>query len=388
MRLRAYASWIELAVEAMVNLRAQGRRSFMALIGVMIGAASIVALLGFIHIGRQEAMTRFQQVGVDTIQIATDPAAVQWLDLNKLKHLVRGDDRVLMLAPLATSRGQVLIGRNSVPAGLVAVAPQAANLLGLAADQGRGLSAADGCNAAVLLGAELAREAKATLGDPVFINGYGYAVVGILAPQTPQALSPVTINQAVILGEGCSRRILPDGVSHALIRLRADVDADAYGKALRGHLLKAGQLATVQTPQEMIAAMNSQMNLMAAILVAIGSVSLLVGGVGVMNVMLMSVMERRREIGLRAAIGATPSEIVFIFVVEAVALSLGGGLLGAFAGVVLTAIGCLFLPFSFAFDPMILLWGTGVAGVTGLVFGIHPAVAASRILPVEALRAD
>jgi len=388
MRLRAYASWIELAVEAMVNLRAQGRRSLMALIGVMIGAASIVALLGFIHIGRQEAMTRFQQVGVDTIQIATDPAAVQWLDLNKLKHLVRGDDRVLMLAPLASSRGQVLIGRDSVPAGLVAVAPQTANLLGLAADQGRGLSAADGCNAAVLLGAELARETKATLGDPVFINGYGYAVVGILAPQTPQALSPVTINQAVILGEGCSRRILPDGVSHALIRLRADVDADAYGKALRGHLLKAGQLATVQTPQEMIAAMNSQMNLMAAILVAIGSVSLLVGGVGVMNVMLMSVMERRREIGLRAAIGATPSEIVFIFVVEAVALSLGGGLLGAFAGVVLTAIGCLFLPFSFAFDPMILLWGTGVAGVTGLVFGIHPAVAASRILPVEALRAD
>jgi putative ABC transport system permease protein len=107
-----------------------------------------------------------------------------------------------------------------------------------------------------------------------------------------------------------------------------------------------------------------------------------------MNVMLMTVMERRREIGLRAAVGATPAEIRMMFLIEAVVLALGGGLLGDGLGIALTWIVTLFLPFDFAVNWTVLFLGAGVAAGVGLVFGLYPAIAASRIQPIEALRGD
>lgn len=379
----------ELARDAVANLRAQGRRSMLALLGVMIGSASIVALLGFIHIGRAEVMTRFRDVGVDTVQVAADPAGGRWFDPVTVGHLFETETRTVQVASVAVDRGTVRIGRHALSGAATAVSAAGAQMMRLDRASGRGLSAADGCNGAAVLGARLARESGARIGQTAFFQNYGFHIVGILPASTPQAIYPVEPDDALFIGMECARRVMPhDGVSHYLVRLHPDTNSEAWAADLRRHLTRLGAVSQIKTPQELIAAMDAQMNLMAAILVAIGSVSLLVGGVGVMNVMLMSVMERHREIGLRAAIGATPSEIVFIFVVEAVALSVGGGLLGALAGVGLTALGCVFLPFSFSFDPMVLVWGTGVAGVVGLVFGIHPAVAASRILPVEALRAD
>jgi putative ABC transport system permease protein len=99
-------------------------------------------------------------------------------------------------------------------------------------------------------------------------------------------------------------------------------------------------------------------------------------------------MERRREIGLRAAIGATPGDIRMMFLIEAVVLALGGGVLGDVLGVGLTWLATLFLPFEFAVNWGVMILGAGVAASVGLVFGLYPAIAASRILPIEALRGD
>lgn len=381
--------WIELTREAVSGLRSQGRRSLLALLGVMIGSASIVALMSFSHIARTEVMARFKEVGVDTVQISADGSAAEWLIPEMLQAVVADDPRVVMTAPMAVGRSTLRIGSEATSASIAAVSMEAMEMLKLKVANGRDLSLADGCNGAVVLGARAARETRAETGDVAFIDGYGFQVVGVLPTTANQALNPVSPDETVYIGLSCARRIMPrNGFSHALVRVQSDIDPSDWAAGLQRQMLGRGQPVKAVTPKEMIAAMNSQMNLMSAILVAIGSVSLLVGGVGVMNVMLMSVMERRREIGLRAAIGATPSEIVFIFIVEAVALSVGGGLLGALAGVGLTALGCLVLPITFSFDPTVLLWGTGIAGAVGLVFGIHPAVSASRILPVEALRAD
>ena len=381
--------WIELSREAVASLRSQGRRSLLALLGVMIGSASIVALMSFAHIARTEVMSRFKAVGVDTVQISPDAGGEVWLEPALIHTMMASDPRVVVTAPLAVSRATVRIGGAAMSASVAAISPEALDMLKLGVSQGRDLTPIDGCNGAAVLGARTARETRASLGDQAFIGGYGYQVVGILPVVAPQALNPVSPDETVFIGLSCARRVMTrEGFSHALVQVHPDIDPSEWGSSLQKQMQARGQAVKAITPREMIAAMKSQMNLMSAILIAIGSVSLLVGGVGVMNVMLMSVMERRREIGLRAAIGATPSEIVFIFIVEAVALSLGGGFLGALAGVGMTALGCLVLPISFAFDPSVMLWGTGIAGAVGLVFGIHPAVSAARILPVEALRAD
>lgn len=379
--------WLELCREAFASLKLQRRRSLLALLGVMIGSASVVAMLSFSHIARLEVMARFKQVGVDMVQVAatTGQSGFSQTDI----ALDSVDGTAVETGLFSVSRSPIRIGSEVIMGTVAAVSSDAMNMLGLDSRDGRSLNAMDGCNGAAVLGHKLASDASARLDETFYIGGYGFRIVGILPLLPVQALNPVTSDETVFIGFECAYRVVGGkAYSHALVRLGEGANSEVWSEQLKRRLHARNVAATVRTPKEMIAAMQSQLALMSAILVAIGSVSLLVGGVGVMNVMLMSVMERRREIGLRAAIGATPSEIVFIFIVEAVALSIGGGFLGALAGVALTALGCMFLPFSFAFDPSVLLWGTGVAGCVGLVFGIHPAISAARILPVEALRAD
>jgi putative ABC transport system permease protein len=170
--------------------------------------------------------------------------------------------------------------------------------------------------------------------------------------------------------------------------LRPDADTAAAVTRYTAALSTPQAPVRVQDARSMIQAMKKQMAMLGGVLVAIGSISLLVGGVGVMNVMLMTVMERRREIGLRAAIGATPGDIRMMFLIEAVVLALGGGVLGDVLGVGLTWLATLFLPFEFAVNWGVMILGAGVAASVGLVFGLYPAIAASRILPIEALRGD
>ena len=123
-------------------------------------------------------------------------------------------------------------------------------------------------------------------------------------------------------------------------------------------------------------------------LAAIGGISLLVGGIGVMNVMLMSVMERRREIGLRAAIGATPRDLRAMFVIEAGVLALAGGVAGALLGIVSAWLIARGSGWNFSLALYVLPLGPGVAGMVGLAFGLYPAITASRLDPIEALRAE
>jgi putative ABC transport system permease protein len=202
-------------------------------------------------------------------------------------------------------------------------------------------------------------------------------------------MSPVPFDSAILIPLACARRVMPnDGATGAMIRLRPDADTAAAVTRYTAALSTPQAPVRVQDARSMIQAMKKQMAMLGGVLVAIGSISLLVGGVGVMNVMLMTVMERRREIGLRAAIGATPGDIRMMFLIEAVVLALGGGVLGDVLGVGLTWLATLFLPFEFAVNWGVMILGAGVAASVGLVFGLYPAIAASRILPIEALRGD
>ena len=135
-------------------------------------------------------------------------------------------------------------------------------------------------------------------------------------------------------------------------------------------------------------AMNEQKAVHSRLLAGIGSISLLVGGIGVMNVMLMSVMERRREIGVRMAVGARRRDIRLMFLLESAMLAVCGGALGAAVGVAVTAVIASVSGWDFAVAWWTLPLGPGVAGLVGVAFGLYPAMAASRLDPIEALRAE
>lgn len=384
----------ELMLEALANLRGQGRRSVLALLGVVIGSAAIVALMNIAHMAQIEALRGFRQTGVDLLSIQRDAANGEGLDVAELTALVAADRDALTVVPFATSGTTMRADAKSQSVVVAGITPPMNAVAGLNAAQGRLLVDVDGCSPVVVLGHKLATDLStpgAALGPGrvVYVGGYGYTVVGVLKAVEPQALSPIPFDDAVLTSLACARRIMPhEGATGALIRLRADADAAAAAARYTAALASPTAPTVVRDAKTMIQAMRKQMDMLGGVLVAVGSISLLVGGVGVMNVMLMTVMERRREIGLRAAIGATPGEIRLMFLIEAVILALGGGILGDVLGVALTGLVTLFTPFGFAIDWRVLFLGAGVAAAVGLVFGLYPAIAASRIQPIEALRAD
>jgi putative ABC transport system permease protein len=384
----------ELAREAVSNLKGQGRRSVLALLGVVIGAAAIVALLNIAHIAQLEAMKAFRQTGVDVLSIQRDGAASVGLDPRFIEALVREDVDGVLAAPFATTMATAVLGSRSSSATVAGVTSIMTSMAGLSTSTGRLLGSVDDCSHVAVIGAKLAGDlsspgAAAGPDSVVHIGTYGFTVVGVLKPVPSQALSPIQYDNAVLIPLACARRVMPsDGATGALIRLRPEADVEAAVARYTAALSTPQAPVRVQDAKAMILAMKQQMAMLGGVLVAIGSVSLLVGGVGVMNVMLMTVMERRREIGLRAAIGATPGEIRMMFLIEAVVLALGGGLIGDLLGVALTWLATLFLPVDFAINWTVLLLGAGVAAGVGLVFGLYPAIAASRIQPIEALRGD
>ena len=382
----------ELALEALANLRGQGRRSVLALLGVVIGSAAIVALMNIAHIAQLEALKSFRQTGVDVLSVQSE--GLGSMDPALIERLVRQDPAAVLAAPLTTTSLSVVADQKSSNLTVAGVTSAIGVMAGLSTTKGRMLRQVDDCSFVAVVGQKAAADLSApgAEGGPdslLRIGGYGFTVVGALAPVPHQAMSPVQFDSAILIPLACARRVMPnDGATGAMIRLRPDADTAAAVTRYTAALSTPQAPVRVQDARSMIQAMKKQMAMLGGVLVAIGSISLLVGGVGVMNVMLMTVMERRREIGLRAAIGATPGDIRMMFLIEAIVLALGGGVLGDVLGVGLTWVATLFLPFEFAVNWGVMILGAGVAASVGLVFGLYPAIAASRILPIEALRGD
>ncbi|NCA91299.1 MAG: FtsX-like permease family protein, partial [Gammaproteobacteria bacterium] len=157
--------------------------------------------------------------------------------------------------------------------------------------------------------------------------------------------------------------------------------AQAYFQARR-------QPVRARSPEEIIAQMEKQMRMFTLLAGAIGSISLIVGGIGVMNVMLVSVTERRREIGVRRALGARQGDIQQQFLVESVILSLLGGLFGILLGVGASWLTAYLAYWKFLLSLDAILLGVGVASAVGIFFGFYPARQAARLDPIQALRAD
>ena len=391
-------SLLALTGAALANLRRHARRSLLALLGVVIGSAAIIALLNLGHIAQLETLKRFEQMGVDMLQVRAAPAGTSGetplFDRAAIEALALSDREVIKAVPLAMGREPVRLGGLSADAVILAAPPALFDLAGLIPAQGRRLVSVDACGLVAVAGAGLARDLSAPAaplapGARVVVGDYGYTIVGVLPDMMLQALNPADYNRTLIIPLSCAQRVLESAhPSSALVRLQPEADPGAAGARIAQALTTRSARANVRSARELIAAMNRQKAVFANLLAGIGAISLLVGGVGVLNVMLMTVMERRREIGLRAALGATPADIRRLFLIEAALLSVAGGALGAIVGVAATALIGALSGWGFAVALWVLPLGPGMAGIIGVVFGAYPAMAASRIDPIEALRAD
>jgi putative ABC transport system permease protein len=248
----------------------------------------------------------------------------------------------------------------------------------------------------IVLGSSTASNLGVGVGDLVLVRQIPFEVIGVLAPAGSQgfgnqddlAVVPITTAQDTLFGAGGGvQRILLSATSSSTIG-SAYIEANQI--LLQTHHISDPSVAdfTITSQTQVLSTAQAVTQTLTILLASVAAISLLVGGIGVMNIMLVSVTERTSEIGLRKALGATPGDLFRQFVIEAGTLTALGGLLGVATGLAVGYIVPRAANIAVTITPLPVLTAVGVAVAVGLVFGVYPALRAARLAPIEALRAQ
>lgn len=377
-------------------------RSLLSLIGIVIGVASVVAVTAIAESGTADVRKQFEAFGQDAIFVfpgwdSQGPTLEFTPELIAKLAQVPDVRAVLRRNSLG---GQFHAGRNTGSGEVIAVDSLYFQAMGATLDQGRVPDNLDeyARRAVVVLGGTLARQLfpeGAPVGKPVVVQldkrAYQLEVIGVLNDK-PRVFVDDWDHSAFVPYPWVTGRV--SGVSRpqllAVFATQRERVLNLADQLERFFLETTGQpgAAEVSSPRKW-AEQNEQMTqTISLILSGIAAISLLVGGIGVMNIMLVSVAERKREIGIRKALGATPQHIRLQFLVESVLLTLLGGLLGLAVGYAVAALAVAAFHWAFVTSAGTSLLAFAVASGTGIFFGLYPAIRASRLDPVEALAAE
>ena len=382
-------------------------RTALTMLGVIIGVASVVALVAVGQGATSGISNRLAGLGTNLLTVnagasfsgftrgaAGSSTTLTLADATALRSLAG----VEAVAPELSTQKLVVAGTKNTTTTVIGTTADYPTVRAYTIWQGSFLTPASvdaGLRVAVL-GATTADDlglAASAIGTDVTIGGLPFRVVGILQAkggtgfQSPddQVLIPVSTASALIVGGTSVRSI---GVSVATPDQMTTVSAEITAALRERHGLTgtAADDFTVQNQDQLLATVSSVSTLLSVLLAGIASISLIVGGIGIMNIMLVSVRERTREIGIRKAIGARGRDILAQFLIEALALSLAGGLVGIAVGLAISALIGVIAGWGFIFSPLTVVAAVGFSLLVGIVFGVWPASQAARLDPVVALR--
>ena len=396
-------------------------RAGLTLLGIVIGVAAVISLMA-IGRGVQQTITeRIQELGTNLLFVRPGESSqggvfggqgsASTLTLDDAYALLDPvfSPSVAMVAPELTTSAQLVAGRENTSTQVVGVTPEYEFVRKFPVASGQFIAAGHVRNNSqvVVLGSSVAETLfgfRDPVGQPIRVNGRQFQVIGVLESKGGSSFGSFDNRVMVPITTAyyrlASQRTAQGGVSVQTVNVQVDelgkMDA-AMGEVatvlrLR-HRITSDDDFIVSSQQDTIETLEETTETFVVFLGAIAGISLLVGGIGVMNIMLVSVTERTREIGIRKAMGAKRRDILFQFVSEATFLSLGGGGVGVALGMVLTKVldgRTLFgnSPTQTAFSADIAVLALVVSAAIGLFFGIYPAMRAARLHPIEALRYD
>jgi putative ABC transport system permease protein len=393
-----------------IALEALGRyklRTSLSILGVVLGVAAVIAMMSVSEGAAREALAQVEALGLDNLvarsQVVGGGAPH--------KGLRAGDaDRIAELVPLVRATSPLLDrfvrisrGERSAMTRALGVRARYQAILRLSIERGRFLSMTDELTSArvVVLGASLARQLfgfRDPLGEAVRIGEDSYQVVGILAargrdPRAGGTMAWHDINEVAYAPfptiSGRTLAIAPDQPADEIWVQIGDGERSESLAAILTHVLRTrpdGRSFTVIVPRELLAQRYRTQRTFSIVVGSIAVLALIVGGIGIMNIMLTSVVERTREIGVRRTVGATRRHVTLQFLIEALLMTLGGGALGIALGIGLSFAITAYAGWNTLVSPLAVALGFGVSIVVGLIFGIYPAMKAAALEPVDAMR--
>jgi putative ABC transport system permease protein len=380
---------------AWMNLIHNKMRSFLTTLGIVIAVASIIALITIVSGASNKMTSEFATFGADKITVSTQGTPLkQGLihnDITKLSYIDNVDGVSPTLSGTTTVAYSGIIKKNVIVQGKNDVYfSKTAD----AVDTGRGVNIfdIDNKNRVCLIGSGIAKElfwGKDPIGKKLLIGGINYTVIGIL--HKSNSFSSTSNNDSVIIPYTTSMSLLGTGyISSVDIYMKDTNNSEKVTSDIESVLKQAfnykDKSFSIMNMQDMLSSMNRLTDMLSIMLGGIASISLVVGGIGIMNMMLVSVTERTTEIGLRKALGAEPRRIQQQFLIEAVFLSLFGGIIGLLIGALIAFIVCLMIGSSFILSTSTILLALGFSALVGIIFGIAPARKASNLNPIDALR--
>ncbi len=382
------------------SLYSTKQRTLLALIGIVIGIGSVIALVTIAQMVTEEATREFQEMGTDLLRVsvnATSPNRQQWMrDPLLYEGMADALRCVRVAAPYI--RGYDRERRiDDEEVALIGATQSFLPAAQLQLSSGRFVSILDGEQAFAVVGAKLpahlgyGQNPDELIGTRININDQDYHVIGVLKPGKNMDSMGLDVDRSFIVPIANLLQAEPSrSINQIMERSHQGYEPAGCGADVTQYMQRRipNVEVRIRTAEELIARMRSQTDMLGTLLIAIGSISLVVGGVGIMNIMLVSVSERRQEIGIRRALGATRMDIMKQFLIESVLLSLVGGLLGIIVGLIVAYVVAENHQWQFFVTAGPLLLGAGVSVAIGAFFGFFPARQAAHLDPIVALRSE
>ena len=401
------ANLFKIALKALGNNK---MRCFLTMLGVIIGVGAVIAMLAIGQGSKNSIKEQISEMGSNMIMIM--PGAerrggvrqssddMQTLKPEDYEAIINQASGIAYSTPTVSSQGQWVNGNNNYPSQAQGVNPQYLDIRQRKVAEGEMFTDADVKTAAkvCVLGKTLVKnlfpDGTDPIGKVVRFGSIPLTVIGVLDEKGYNTMGQDQDDLALVPYTTVMKRMLAidylQGITlSAQDENRSDELMLELSNILRTqHKLRDGEEDNfnIRSMQELSEMISSTSSMMTVLLAAVAGISLLVGGIGIMNIMIVSVTERTREIGLRMSIGATGRDIMMQFLIEAIIISVTGGLLGILLGALATWMIQIFAHWPVQIDPSSVVLSFAVCTVIGIIFGFYPAAKASNLDPIEAIR--